>query len=91
VAEYVALEAFPRHILGLTGSAQQVDAAAKAYGVYYQRQGEGDDYTVNHASYTYLMGPKGQFVCVLSYALTPQEAASRIGGAMQDGPSAQSC
>jgi len=65
VKSYVANDAFPKRIVGLTGSAAQVDAAAKAYRVYYQKVGEGDDYTVNHAAYSYLMTPKGRFACVL--------------------------
>lgn len=91
VKAYVANDAFPKHIVGLTGSAAQVDAAAKAYRVYYQKVGEGEDYTVNHAAYSYLMNPKGRFTCVLPYDLTPEQTAAKIKAAMQQGDNAASC
>ncbi len=88
---YVANDAFPKRIVGLTGSPAQTDAAAKAYRVYYQKVGEGQDYTVNHAAYSYLMNPKGRFACVLPYDLTPEQTAAKIKAAMQQGDSASSC
>ena len=88
---YVANPAFPRRLVGLTGSPAQVDVAAKAYRVFYQKAGDGDDYTVNHASYSYLMSPVGRFVCVLPYELTPEQTAAKITAAMQKGASAESC
>jgi len=91
VAAYVNNDAFPKQLVGLTGTPQQVDRAAKAYHVYYSKQGEGADYLVNHASYTYLMSPKGRFVCVLPYELTPEQTAAKIRVAMAAGANAQSC
>lgn len=88
---YVANDAFPKRLIGLTGSAAQVDAAAKAYRVYYQKVGEGDDYTINHAAYSYLMTPKGRFACVLAYELTPEQTAAKIKAAMKQGADAESC
>jgi protein SCO1/2 len=88
---YVANPAFPKRLVGLTGSAAQVDAAAKAYHVYYQKVGEGADYQVNHAAYSYLMNPKGRFTCVLPYELTPAQTAAKIQAAMQAGANAESC
>ncbi|MGA0605715.1 SCO family protein [Phenylobacterium sp. VNQ135] len=91
VAAYVKNDAFPKQLVGLTGTPAQVDRAARAYHVYYSKQGEGEDYLVNHASYTYLMSPKGRFVCVLPYELTPEQAAAKIAAAMKAGPNAESC
>jgi len=88
---YVANDAFPKRLVGLTGSPAQVDAAAKAYRVYYLKVGEGDDYVVNHAAYSYLMNPRGGFVCVLPYELSPEQTASKIKIAMQAGAGAESC
>jgi protein SCO1 len=88
---YVANDAFPKRLVGLTGSAAQVDAAAKAYRIYYQKVGQGDDYVVNHAAYSYLMSPRGRFVCVLPYGLAPEQTAAKIRTAMQTGPRAESC
>lgn len=91
VATYLSNDAFPDDVVGLTGSPEQVRAAAKAYRVYYQKSGEGPDYMVNHASYTYLMNPKGRFVCVLPYDLTPEQVAQKVQAAMRTGPQAESC
>ncbi len=88
---YMANPAFPKRSLGLTGTPAQTDAAAKAYKVYYQKSGEGPDYTVNHAAYSYLMNPKGRFACVLPYELTPEQTAAKIQAAMKQGPNAERC
>jgi protein SCO1/2 len=91
VRAYVANTAFPKRLIGLTGTAAQVDRTAKAYHVFYQKVGEGPDYAVNHASYSYLMTPKGGFACVLPYELTPEQTAQKILAAMKAGPKATSC
>ncbi|WP_397419917.1 SCO family protein [Phenylobacterium sp.] len=91
MAAYVANPSFPKRLIALTGSAAQVDRAAKAYRVFYQKVGEGPDYTVNHASYSYLMTPRGRLACVLPYDLTPEQTAARIQAAMAKGPRADSC
>jgi len=91
VAKYIANPAFPKTLVGLTGSEAQVAVATKAYRVYAQKQGEGADYTVNHAAYSYLMTPKGQLACVLPYGQGPEKTATRIQAAMKAGLNATSC
>lgn len=88
---YIANPAFPKRVIGLTGSAAQVDAAAKAYRVYYKKSGDGPDYNVDHVAYSYLMNPKGRFACVLPYELTPEQTAAKIQAAMTQGSAAESC
>lgn len=57
------LSSFGKRFVGLTGSADEVAKAAKAYRVYYQKVAlEGGGYTMNHSSIIYLMGPDGKFV-----------------------------
>ncbi len=91
MANYLSNSAFPHRTLGLTGTPQQVDQAAKAYHVFYQKAGEGPDYQVNHSTITYLMSPTGDFVCVIPYGETPQMIAAQIQAAMKQGPHATSC
>jgi protein SCO1/2 len=91
VAAYLSNSSFPKAVIGLTGSAEQVKQIAKAYSAYYQKQGEGEGYQVNHISYTYLMSPRGRFVCVLPYGQTPEQIAAKVTTAMKAGPGAQSC
>jgi protein SCO1/2 len=63
VKQYAA--AFSPRLIGLTGTPAQIDVAAKAYRVYYaeHRTGPGpDDYSMDHSSVLYLMGPDGRFI-----------------------------
>ena len=52
-------------LVGLTGSAEQVAAAAKVFRVYYAKvkeEGkEEGDYEMDHTTNVYLMGPDGKF------------------------------
>ncbi len=91
MANYLSNTSFPRRTLGLTGSAAQVDAVTKAYHVFYQKAGDGPSYEVNHSTITYLMDPKGGFVCALPYGATPDVLVQKITTAMQQGAGAQSC
>jgi protein SCO1/2 len=63
VKQYAA--AFSPRLIGLTGTPEQIAAAAKEYRVYYaeHRTGPGpDDYSMDHSSVLYLMGPDGRFI-----------------------------
>jgi protein SCO1/2 len=91
MATYLSNTAFPRAAVGLTGTAEQVADAAKAYHVFYQKAGEGPGYTINHSTITYLMSPRGQFVCVIPYGAPPEQMAKMFKAAMARGPRAQSC
>jgi protein SCO1 len=57
--------AFSPRMQGLTGTPAQIATVAKEYRVYYaeHRTGPGpDDYTMDHSSVLYLMGPDGRFI-----------------------------
>jgi protein SCO1/2 len=79
---YLSTPAYPKGAIGLTGTPAQVAAAAKAYRVYYQKEGQGDGYSVAHSSIVYLMNPKGKFDTALTDSQTPAEVATQIGDAM---------
>ena len=91
LAAYLANTAYPRAAIGLTGTPDQVAAAARAYHAYYQKADEGTGYTVNHSTITYLMSPRGKFVCVIPYGVSPESLAKMIGTAMKKGPGAEGC
>lgn len=91
LSTYLSNSAFPRAAVGLTGTSDQVASVAKAYHVFYQKAGEGPGYTINHSTITYLMSPRGQFVCVIPYGAPPEVMAKMIKSAMARGPRAQSC
>jgi protein SCO1/2 len=59
--EYVAM--FHTRFVGLTGDAATLDAAARAYRVFYARVAlEKSDYTVDHSAFIYLMGRHGEYL-----------------------------
>ena len=63
VKQYSA--AFTPRLIGLTGTDEQIARVAQEYRVYYaeHRTGSGpNDYTMDHSSVLYLMGPDGRFI-----------------------------
>jgi protein SCO1/2 len=79
VKQYAA--AFGPRVIGLTGTPDQVAAAAKAYRVYYaeHRTGPGpNDYTMDHSSILYLMGPDGSFIAPIRADQSGDEMAAAI-------------
>jgi protein SCO1 len=79
VKQYAA--AFGPRVIGLTGSAEQIATAAKEYRVYYaeHRTGPGpDDYSMDHSSVLYLMGPDGRFIAPLRADQSGPELATAL-------------
>jgi protein SCO1/2 len=83
---YLDSPAFPKPILGLTGTPEQAAAAARAYRVYFAKaEGTkpGDTaYLMDHASQIYLTNPKGQFAKLIDPTLAPDDMAKAIGQGM---------
>lgn len=81
LAEY--LKSFDPRIVGLTGSQEQTDSAAKAYRVYVAPQkSEGGDYLVDHSAYFYVMSPQGKFVNVIAGDATGDQLADKLRAMM---------
>jgi protein SCO1/2 len=80
---YISSRVFPKNIIGLTGTQAQVAQAAKAYVVYFQKEGTGSTYTMDHSTALYLMDPNGKFHSVIADGLTPEEDARQISEAMR--------
>jgi cytochrome oxidase Cu insertion factor (SCO1/SenC/PrrC family) len=76
--DYVAL--FHPSILGLTGTPEQVAAAARAFRVYYNKVTPpgSSDYLMDHSAFTYLMGRDGQLRALFRPGVTPDEMAATI-------------
>jgi protein SCO1/2 len=60
-------DAFSDDIVGLTGTAEQVRAAASEFRIYYEKGEDTPDggYLVDHSAITYLFGPDGQPLATL--------------------------
>jgi protein SCO1/2 len=78
---YLDSQGFPAHVVGLTGTPQAIAEAAKAYGIYYAKSGEGSDYTMDHSAAVYLMDPDGRFQRPLSHDMSPDLILSQIKAA----------
>jgi protein SCO1/2 len=85
VKTFLSADYVPKSTIGLTGTQEQVAAAAKAYKVYYAKVGDGPGYTMDHSTAIYLMDEKGRFKTVIPYNLPPQDIARRITDAMREG------
>ena len=58
--------AFSDDLVGLTGTPEQIEAAAKAFSVYFARgQGTDENYLMDHSRGAYLMGRKGEPIALL--------------------------
>lgn len=74
MAAYVAN--FHPRLVGLSGSEAEITAVAKAYKVHRRKltqahHGHGE-YTIDHGSLTYLMGPDGRFLTLLPHGTSTE-------------------
>jgi len=80
MGDYAA--AFHPQLVGLTGTVEQVAAAAKAYRVYFAKvQEEGDDpedYLMDHSAYIYVMDRDGKYVAHFPHGTDPGEMAKKL-------------
>lgn len=86
LAEYTSH--FHPQILGLSGSAQQIADAARAYHVFYSRvEGQGAaEYLMDHTTLIYLMGPDGRFVRSFPHDVDPAVLAEALARVTKDIP-----
>ncbi len=74
-------EFFHPAIVGVTGSADEVAAIARRYGVFYARQPvatAGGGYVVDHTSDTYVVAPDGRLDGKIAHAAPPEQVAAEI-------------
>ena len=78
VGEFVS--AFSDDMIGLTGSAEQVKAAADTFRVYYERGEDLDNgqYLMNHSNIAYLFGPAGDPLATLPTDQGAEAVAAEI-------------
>ncbi len=84
--DVAAMAAYAEHfhprLVALTGSDEQIAAAAKAYRVYYRKAEDpsASEYLMDHSSFIYLMGPDGTYVSHFAHNASPQEVAEGLKG-----------
>ena len=72
------VELFMPQMVGLTGSAEQIEAVKKAYKVYGAKVPEGDSYTMDHSSFLYFMGVGGKPLAMFKASDTAETIAKVI-------------
>jgi protein SCO1 len=73
--------AFGPDLIGLTGTPDQIAKVAKEYRVYYAKHVTGagpNDYSMDHSSIIYLMGPDGNFIAPIRADQSGDEMAAAI-------------
>ncbi|MDP6872488.1 MAG: SCO family protein [Alphaproteobacteria bacterium] len=85
LADYI--DNFHPSLTALTGSAEQIKAAARAYRVYYAKNpaDEDGDYFMDHSSFVYLMGPDGKYLHHFSPMTTPEDMAAKVRAVISSG------
>lgn len=68
---------FSDDLIGLTGTPEQIDAAAKAFAIYYEKgePNEAGGYLVDHSRAAYLFGLDGQPIALLPVEVADQGEA----------------
>jgi protein SCO1/2 len=82
--DYVAH--FSDRIVALTGSKEEIAAAAKAYRVYYKVHGDpatNPNYPVDHSGFIYLMDRNGKFITHFTHETPPERVVEKIQEALK--------
>jgi len=69
---------FGDSMLGLSGSIEQINAAAKNFKVSYAVTKTPDAYTVQHTANMFLIGPDGALVDVFNFSTAPERVLEAI-------------
>jgi protein SCO1/2 len=85
LADYVSR--FHPRMVGLTGTAEQVAAVARAYRVFYARveRPEMTQYLVDHSSFIYLVGPDGRVRNLFRPQTPPEGIAQAVRAQLRAG------
>lgn len=73
-------EHFHPDLVALTGTKDQVAAAAKQYRVYYEKVEEesADEYLMDHSSQIFLMGPEGEYLTHFTHQTPADKLAAGL-------------
>jgi len=75
LADYA--EVLHPRMVALTGTDEQIATASKAYKTFYSKNGDGEDYLMNHSTFSYLMDVDG-LVEFFRREDTPEDMAKTI-------------
>jgi len=71
---------FHPRLIALTGTADEIATAARAYRVFYRKEtgGNATEYLMDHSGFIYLMGRDGRYISHFRPGATPAEMAAAI-------------
>ena len=85
---YVTANGFPRGLIGLTGTVEQVEQAKTAFKVYAQKvedDSSASDYTVDHSSIIYFMDKQGELVGFFTHTSPVSEIVTSVKQYLKSG------
>ena len=65
-------------MVGLTGTTDEIAAAIRTYRVYAAKNGEGENYLMDHSTWTYLMAPEHGFLEFFGRDIAPEDMADQV-------------
>lgn len=77
---------FDPSFMALTGSAEQIKAAAAEFRVYYKKVPTGSSYTMDHTALTYLFDREGRIRVALRHEQTADDYAADVKRLLQEQP-----
>lgn len=69
---------FGAPVIGLTGSPAEIDKVKKQFGIFSEKVGSGDDYTVDHTATVLLFDRDGQFQSTIAPDETDPAALAKL-------------
>ncbi|MEA2782294.1 MAG: hypothetical protein QOK29_3838 [Rhodospirillaceae bacterium] len=69
---------FTPRLVALSGSPADTAAVAKAYRIYYNKVGDGPDYSMDHTGLVYLVGPDGKYRAHFGTEATADDIAKAL-------------
>lgn len=72
------LSSFDPRIMGLTGTPEAIAETAKAFRVYYAKQGDGEFYLMDHSTAIIVMSPDYEYAGVMAGNLQPDQMVTKL-------------
>jgi protein SCO1/2 len=79
------LSSFDPRIVGLTGTEEEVAAAARTYKIYYRKVPTDSGYTMDHSATIFLMDSKGDFYGTSNFQETAEIRRSKLKQLIKNG------
>lgn len=83
IGDYVS---WTGHVTGITGTPEEIEKAAKAWAIYYQKVPLDDgDYTMDHTASVFLLDKEGNFEGTIAYREDSATAVAKLRKLLAEG------